>query len=83
MKVLQLRDELNKIDQELGKLLIRRFEICREIGNHKKCNGIPVEDLERERQVVSNYIAKFNLPSDFVEEIYAVIFKHSRRIQER
>ena len=80
-KLLNLRGELNKIDEELGELLIRRFQISKEIGDHKRENNIDFEDLGREREVIDDKIKRFNLPGDFVEELFKVIFKHSKLIQ--
>lgn len=79
--IMHLREELNEIDEKLGKLLIRRFEIAKEIGRHKKENGFPIEDLQREREIIDNRIDKFNLPDCFVEELFLLIFKHSKKVQ--
>ena len=80
-KLVELRGELNEIDEKLGELLIRRFQISKEIGEHKRENNLDLEDLDREREVIDDKIKRFNLPGDFVEELFNVIFKHSKLIQ--
>jgi chorismate mutase len=80
-QILDLREELNEIDQKLGELLIRRFKICKEIGGCKKENKFPIEDLVREREIIDKRINQLDLPGEFVEELFLLIFKQSKRIQ--
>jgi|APSaa5957512535_1039671.scaffolds.fasta_scaffold509690_1 chorismate mutase len=80
-QILDLREELNEIDQKLGKLLVRRFEICKKIGENKKENNLPIEDLEREKEIINEKINQLDIPEDFVEELFLLIFKHSKKIQ--
>ena len=79
--ILVLRKELDEIDRRLGGLLIKRFQICRKIGEHKKENGLAIEDLDREKQIIDNKIKEFNLPKEFVKELFLLIFKYSKKMQ--
>lgn len=46
------RAEIDRIDTELARLLELRFDLCEEIGRYKRMNGLPIENCEREKELV-------------------------------
>jgi chorismate mutase len=76
------RRELDFIDRELLRLLEKRFRICREIGLYKKKNGILVEDLSREKQIISEKIKITRISPLFVRDLFELLFKESKKLQE-
>lgn len=51
-----LRDEIDRIDRELVKLISRRSEAVREIGLTKRKDGLKVRDPAREKKVVEKMV---------------------------
>ena len=51
-KKLNLRAEIDALDNQIAKLLTDRFAIVKAIGNVKRQAGLPVKDLAREREVL-------------------------------
>ncbi len=49
----ELRNEIDRIDEELLTLLSRRVELARRIGELKRRQGLPIIDLEREERVIA------------------------------
>lgn len=49
----QIRPDIDRIDQELARLFLARMELCREVGEYKKANGLPVLDAQREKELLS------------------------------
>ena len=47
------RAEIDRIDTELAHLLELRFDLCEEIGRYKRMNGLPIENCEREKELVA------------------------------
>lgn len=47
------RAEIDRIDTELARLLELRFDLCEEIGRYKRMNGLPIENREREKELVA------------------------------
>ena len=80
--MIAFRKELDFIDKELIDLLERRFEICKRIGAYKKHNGVLVEDLSREQQVIENRIKQSRLSPIFIGDFFNLLFKESKRLQE-
>jgi len=76
------RQRIDSIDSEILKLLEERFEICKKIGEFKKENELPVEDVEREKQVIEHKKQLSDLDDDFVEKLFELIMKESKRLQE-
>jgi monofunctional chorismate mutase len=48
----EARRAIDRIDEEIIRLLDARMEICREIGRAKRMAGAPIDDKEREERVL-------------------------------
>ena len=48
----ELRVEIDKIDEELVKLFVRRMEISEEVAEYKRENDLPILNKSREREVL-------------------------------
>ena len=77
--IAELRREIDGIDGEIVRLIIRRMELSREIGRSKDT----VTDKSREMQVILNVRneAGDQINPAFLREIYERIILESRRIQ--
>ncbi len=51
-RLLQMRREIDYIDEELSDLLLRRLEIAGAIGSLKEDLGLPLRDVSREDAVL-------------------------------
>lgn len=52
MDITELRNDINRIDEEICKLFVRRMNTAVSIAEYKKVNGLPVLDASRERAVL-------------------------------
>ncbi|HLF15182.1 MAG TPA: chorismate mutase [Bacteroidota bacterium] len=80
-----LRREIDLVDDSLLILLNERQALVRLIGKMKKRAGAPIDDLARERTILSRRIALIDrtvLDETLIRTIYAGIFRHSREIQK-
>lgn len=80
-QILNYREEINEIDAKTLALLEKRFVVCKKIGAYKKKNGLAIEDLEREKQVIKNRINKNSLSSNFITKLFQLIFEESKGLQ--
>ena len=80
-EIINLRNQLRPLDQSLLETIETRFKICKKIGDDKKANGLPIEDLKREKELIENRIKNSNLNPKFTEELLELIFKESKRLQ--
>lgn len=80
-----LRDRIDRIDEDLIRLLIERAETALEIGRTKKTAGRPVRDPSREEAILSKIrsLSRPPLTRDDAERIYRVIMDVSSDIQAR
>lgn len=79
-----LREEINRIDENIICLLSKRMEVAKKIVALKKEKGIPVEDREREKTIflkLESEARRNNLDEKFVSEIFGAIVSHSKLIQ--
>lgn len=69
-----LRSRVEHIDYDIHKLLMSRFDLTNEIGQIKKENGLPIENLEVETIKLAAIDPK-------LKSIYQEIFKVSKQCQ--
>jgi chorismate mutase len=83
-KINNLRKEIDKIDQKLMILLLKRFSITREIGQIKASNRIDIDDSDRENQIIMYLSTKANsdLKKEDISDIFELIFNISKKNQK-
>ena len=80
-----LRTVIDRQDKQLMSVLARRFDAVRKIGKLKANQAAPVVDADREKRMMverRDWGKSLGLPEEMVEELFAVILKHSSRLQE-
>ena len=80
----ELRDKIDKIDEELIKLFQQRMEVVEQVSDYKKENNLPTLDRPRE-EAKSLALAK-KLPQElsaYVYPLYDTLFEISRNYQHQ
>lgn len=76
-ELLQLRDRIDLIDEELLSALARRFEVTRRVGELKATHGLDSVDPLREQEKLARLRAlaeQKGLDSRFVHELFQLLF---------
>jgi len=79
-----LRGMIDRHDKQILTALGHRIENVRKIGKLKVSQSAPIVDPDREKRMMAQreeWGASLGLPRELVEELFAVIMKHSARIQ--
>jgi len=74
--LLQLRGELNEIDDKLFTLFIKRYKLCKQIGEIKKSLNIPIYQPQIYNEKLNKIIEKAqieNIPQEVIEKLYNII----------
>jgi chorismate mutase len=71
----KLRKRIDKIDKNLAKFLEKREKVAMEIGELKGEHSLPVEDLNREEEVLNK------IENPFVKKVFKEIIRLSKKIQ--
>ena len=50
----EVREGINKIDEQMTKLFVERMKLCKDVAEFKKENSMPVLDSNREQAVINN-----------------------------
>ena len=80
----QLRELINKIDEEIAGLFSERFDITHQIGEYKKTNNLPIQDPQREAELYVKLKAlseKYDISLEMLTHIYEYLINHSRKDQ--
>lgn len=84
-KLLELRAELDRIDDQIVALYEARMRVCAQVADYKIKNGKEVLDRSREEQklqsVENKTTTEFN--REAVRELYELLMDQSRRLQKK
>jgi len=81
----QLREEINKVDEEVIKLLSERRKISREVIQAKETSHSPIRDKKREADLLNRLMKlgkKEGLDSNFLSKVFYEIIEDSVRYQQ-
>jgi chorismate mutase len=79
------RRRLDKVDDQIARLLGERFATCREIALYKRANRIPMMQPERVTEVRTRYLARgaeADLPADFAEALFELLIDATCRMED-
>ena len=82
-RILELRQKIDKLDEDIIQLLKRRMGISKEVGKLKEKLDIPVEDKGREQEIIDRLTQKAgrNLSEEQLIRIFTAVFKSSKQVQ--
>lgn len=83
-EIMQLRREIDGIDNDILEILSRRLAVCREIGQFKKAHKLTVLQSERYSEMQKKLIdsgTQLGLDGDFISKLLSLIHEESVRQQ--
>ncbi len=84
MDITQLRGDIDKIDNELVRLFVRRMDVSAQIAAYKKENNLPIYAPSREREKLLD-VAQLAGPdmANYTRVLYSMLFELSRSYQSK
>ena len=84
MDILEIRKDIDDIDQKIVSLLNERFSLSYKIKEYKNKSDYPIIDKERESQIISTLSKSIISPMklEYLKNIYSEIFSASRDLQK-
>jgi isochorismate pyruvate lyase len=79
-----LRREIDAIDDDLMRLLSRRFDVCMRISRLKGTLGLPVVVQDREEHVLDRIASRAGereIPPEFARRLWRVIIEQAREVE--
>jgi len=70
------RRRLDRLDDEIARLLGERFEVCRQIARYKRAHRIPMMQPDRVDAVRERYLARgaeAKLPEEFSADLFELL----------
>ena len=82
LDIIDLREKIDSIDDELVRLFHERMFISGDIAQYKMRNGLEIYDPEREKIKLADVLNKSDpVLHDYVKALYSRIFELSRMYQ--
>ncbi len=85
MTIESKRKKIDAINNQILDLLEQREQIAREIGKEKKRRYLPINDPQREEEILAGLKEKARqkgIPPEVIETIFRLIIARSRKVQE-
>ena len=81
----ELRNSIDKVDDQIFDLILKRFDYVEKIGNIKKKINMPVDDKAREEIIIERLSEKLNSKINYkeIKKIINPIISISKDIQRR
>jgi chorismate mutase len=79
------RRRLDVLDAEIARLLGERFDVCREVAEHKREHDIPMMQPERVIEVRERYLergAEANLPEEFTAALFELLIGATCKLED-
>lgn len=84
MDLNEIRDKIDKVDDQIIDLFAQRMELSNEVAQYKRAMGIPVIDMTRERDKRNKIFEKSPKEiREYLPQLYSVVFDLSRSYQNR
>ena len=75
------RKMIDETDDRLFELFLKRMEISEAIGKYKLANGLPVENLKREAEILEKRGAQAGEMAAYAKDFFGFLFKESKKLQ--
>ena len=84
-KIIELRQIIDFLDDQMLDLLVQRFAVSIEIGEIKASSGINIGDPNREQEIINRLANKLEgkLDRDDIAAIFGTIYHISKKIQKK
>jgi prephenate dehydrogenase len=85
LRKMDLRVMIDHYDRQLLGTLGQRMQAARKVGKLKLNQATPIHDPDRERRLLRqrrDWGKSWGLSEEFIDELFAVILRHSNRLQE-
>ena len=81
----ELRNSIDKVDDQIFDLILKRFDYVEKIGNIKKEMNMPVDDKAREEIIIERLSEKLSTKINYkeIKKIISPIISISKDIQRR
>ena len=84
-KIIELRQIIDFLDDQMLDLLVQRFAVSIEIGEIKASSGINIGDPNREQEIINRLANKLEgkLDRDDIAAIFGPIYHISKKLQKK
>lgn len=83
MELLELRKEIDKIDNQLIPLLLQRMEVAKKVAEYKVEHGIPVLNEKREQEILDSVAEKCGEQGNTIKTVFSATMDASRALQHK
>src|SRR5574344_81854 len=81
-KLLELRNKIDKVDDEIAKLYVERMSLAKEVGLAKRESGVATENALREKEIVNRVTDNMDESLKlYAKQVFNALFDTSKAYQ--
>ena len=81
MDLNELRNEINRIDDEILRLFLRRMEVAGQVADYKKAHQLPIYQPQREQEILESVSARAGELGGYARSLFSTLMELSRQYQ--
>lgn len=81
MELTEIRNEIDKVDEQLLSSFLKRMELSKEVAEYKAAHNLPTLNRTREREILANVMEKSGDLYLYAHRLYTTLFELSRSYQ--
>ena len=81
MDLNKLRNEINRIDDEILGLFLRRMALAKQVAEYKQANGLPIYQPQREQEILESVSERSGELGGYARELFTTLMALSRQYQ--
>ena len=84
MELNELRNEINRIDDEILELFLRRMDVAEQVADYKREHSLPIYQPQREREILKNAAEKAgDEMGGYARVLFSMLMELSKSNQNR
>ena len=85
-KLKELQSKIDEVNSQILNLIVKRNQIVKKIGKHKKEKNLPISNLKKEKEIFNKLMIsaeRKGLNTKFISKLFTLILKQSKVEQKK
>ena len=81
MDLNELRNEINRIDDEILELFLRRMDVAEQVADYKREHDLPIYQPQREREILESVSERAGALGSYARSLFSTLMELSKQYQ--
>ena len=81
MDLNELRNEINRIDDEILELFLRRMDVAEQVADYKRAHNLPIYQPQREQEILESVSERAGELGNYARSLFSTLMELSKQYQ--